>query len=60
MNKLPILLDENKVSEWAYRYCRFIKDDHEIRDFITNSGWAYSYCTFINNDPEIRKRTKDG
>lgn len=42
------LLNEFKISQWAYSYCKDIKDDPEIREFITNSYWAYHYCRYIN------------
>ncbi len=55
MNNLPFLLDENEISRWAYYYCRKIKDDSEIREFITDPYWAYHYCRYVNDDPEIRE-----
>ncbi len=55
MNDLPILLDEYKISRWAYLYCKDIKDDPEIREYIIESEWAYYYCGNIDDNPEIRK-----
>ncbi len=46
------LLNEFKISQWAYWYCRDIKDDPEIREFITNPYWAYMYCEYINKNDE--------
>lgn len=53
-----ILLNEYEISEWAYYYCLNIKDDPEIRKYITNSKWAFYYCIFIENDLEIAKNIK--
>ncbi len=58
MNNLPILLNEYKISYWAYEYCLNVKDDPEIRKFITSPIWAFYYCTLVNNDPEVRKNIK--
>ncbi len=55
MTDLPILLNEYKISEWAYLYCRDINDDPEVRKFIINSEWAYWYCYDIKDDPKIIK-----
>ncbi len=49
------LLDEYEISKWAYYYCRDVKDDPEIKKYITDSRWSYQYCKFINDDPEISK-----
>ena len=43
-------------SEWAYLYCRFVKDRKEIRDRITDSYWAYWYCRFVKDRKEVRDR----
>jgi len=37
-------LDPEELSEWAYWHCRDVKDDPEIRKYITKSFWAYWYC----------------
>ncbi len=49
------ILDEYRISEWGYRYCHFINDDPEIREFITNSDWVYWYCKDVKDDSEVRK-----
>ncbi len=58
MNELPILLDEYRRSEWAYCYCRDVKNDPKIREFITEPCWIYHYCKFIKYDPEMSKRIR--
>ncbi len=55
MNELPILLNNYRISRWAYEYCLNIKDDPKIREFIISSGWAYCYCYDIKDDSEVRK-----
>lgn len=52
---MSILLDEASISKWAYKYCRDVNDNPEIRKNITDSGWAYCYCKVIKDDPEVRK-----
>ncbi len=59
MNKLPTLLNEYKISLWAYSYCRDINDDLEVKEFITVSIWAYCYCMDIKDDSEIREYITD-
>ncbi len=59
MNKLPILLNEKRISEWAYYYCRNINDDPEVRKYITDPNWAYYYCKDVEDYPEIRKYITD-
>ena len=46
-------------SQWAYKYCRYIKDRPEIRKIITNSNDAYYYCKCVEDRPEIRKLITD-
>ncbi len=54
MNKLPILLNEKRISYWAYSYCKN-RNDPIIREYITYTDWAFYYCKNINDDPKIRK-----
>ena len=53
--KLPFLFDQYQISKWAYTYCFGIKDDPEVRKYITESEWAYKYCRDIKDDPEVRR-----
>ncbi len=54
MNKLPFLLNEERISRWAYQYCYDINDDPEVKRLITYPYWAYLYClTFDNNDKRL-------
>ncbi len=55
MINLPFLLDEDEISSWAYSYCKYVKDDPKIREFITNPSWLNEYVFNINNDPKIIK-----
>lgn len=55
MSNKPFLLNEEKLSRWAYLHCRDKKDDPEIRKFITDSYWAYKYCMNLKDDPKVRK-----
>jgi len=48
-------LDPKEMSEWAYYYCRTIKDKPEIRKMITTPQWAYWYCMNIKDRPGVRK-----
>ena len=48
-------LDPKKISEWAFRYCRYKKDKPEIRKLITDSRWAYWYSRDVKDRPEVRK-----
>ena len=48
-------LDKYETSEWAFRYCKYIKDRPEVRKLITDSYWAYHYCRFIKDRLEVRK-----
>jgi len=48
-------LDKQEVSEWAYKYCIDVKDDPEVRKYITDPEWVYHYCKEVNDDPEIKK-----
>ena len=45
-------------SEWAFEYCRKLKDVKKIRDKITDSYWAFKYCTCIKDRPEVRNSIK--
>ena len=45
-------------SQWAYWYCKYVKDRPEIRKYITKSRWAYYYCVDVMDRPEIRKYIK--
>jgi len=47
-------------SEEAYNYCEIIKDDPDIRKFITDSYWSCKYCKYIKDRPEVRKYIKEG
>ena len=42
-------------SRWALLYCRFIKDNPEVRKHIKTSAEALVYCQKVKDDPEIRK-----
>lgn len=53
---IPFLLDEIELSNWAYNYCKNIKDDKEIRELITESIDSFKYCKYVCNDPEISRR----
>ncbi len=59
MTGLPFILDGYKISYWAYRYCKKVKNDPEIAKNITESRWVYFYCFNIKDDPEIRKNITD-
>ena len=49
-----------KMSSYeAYRYCRDVNDDPEVRHMITESWPAYLYCVFVKDRPEIRKLITD-
>ena len=50
---------EVKDSEWAYGYCKYVKDDPEVRKNITESNWAYYYCYKIKDRKEVRKNITD-
>ena len=50
---------EVKDPEWAYCYCRYVRDDPEVRKHITESVWAYFYCYDVRDDPEVRKHIKE-
>ena len=52
-------LNPYEMSEWAYYYCKDIKDRSKIRKFITDSDWAYRYCKFVKDRPEIKKYIKE-
>lgn len=54
-NKIPFLLSEWKISQWAYQYCNCKKNDSKIRECIIHSYWAYLYCRNIKDDPRIRQ-----
>lgn len=43
------------LSNWVYKYCRDIKDDPELRKFITSSTHSFLYCKNIEDRPELRK-----
>lgn len=58
-NQLSILFNEEKISGWASLYCRDVKNDPEIREFITDSKEAFYYCKDINDDPKVRKNITD-
>lgn len=55
MNKTKFLLNDEKISRWAYYYCEQIENDPLVSRLITNSFYAYRYCKRIRNDPKIRK-----
>lgn len=46
-------------SNWAYTYCRDIKDQPELWKHITNSDNAYHYCKNIKDRPEVWKYITD-
>ena len=48
-------LSKEDISQKAYHYCKYIKDDPEVRKHIIDSGYAYQYCIYVKDDPEIRK-----
>lgn len=50
-----IWFNEFELSNWAYRYCKKINDDPEVRKLITASKWACCYCRYIKDMPEVRK-----
>jgi len=47
-------------SQWAYYYCKDIKDKPDIRKYITTSMWAYFYCREVENTPEMSCKITDG
>ena len=51
--------EDVKDSEWAYNYCRRVKDNPEVRKNIVDSKWAYYYCYEIEDRPEIRRNITD-
>jgi len=53
-------LETKEMSDWAYSYCKYVKDDPEVRKNITDSYWAYLYCLYIQYRPEVRKYIKEG
>jgi len=48
-------LNKYEISLNCYYYCLDIKDDPEVRKYITESDIAYFYCIDVKDDPEVRK-----
>ena len=42
-------------SQWAYGYCKTIKDKKEVYKYITDSGYAYTYCNNIKDRKAVRE-----
>ena len=55
----PVSPGEVEDSEWACYYCRYVKDDPDVRKHITESEWACCYCCYVKDDPEVRKYIKE-
>ena len=45
--------------QWAYYYCKDIKDIKAVREYITSSEYAYKYCRYIKDTKEVRKHITD-
>ena len=58
-NNSPFLLNEYELSNWAYRYCKNIKDDPKIRKIITKQIFFYLYCRYIKDRSEMRNNITD-
>lgn len=56
MCKLPILLNEWAISEWAYHYCRDVNNDSEVKNFITSETFVYYYCLRVENDFKMARK----
>ena len=52
-------IENMSSSEWGYKYCLYIEDVLEARNYITDSEYAKLYCLNIKNRPEIRKFVKE-
>jgi len=46
-------------SQWAYWYCKDVKDIKEVRNRINDSNCAYWYCRDIKDRKEIRDKITD-
>ena len=46
-------------SDWAFWYCKDVKDIEKVRDKITDSGCAYDYCRLIKDRKKIRDKITD-
>jgi hypothetical protein len=46
-------------SEWAYYYCRNVRDIKSVRDRITQPYFAYLYCKEVKDRKEVRDRITD-
>lgn len=53
MSNKPFLLDEEKLSKWAYQYCLLIKDDPEIRELITDEIYIAGYEIHVKKNYSI-------
>ncbi len=54
MTDLPFILNEFRISSWAFWYCKDINNDPEIKELITDPYWAFWYCKEINeNDKRL-------
>ena len=47
------ILDERKMSKWAYYQCLSGNDIPEVRKLITDDYWIYSYCRLIKDKKEM-------
>lgn len=56
--KLDRFIDDMD-SEWAYHYCKNIKDEKKVRNKITDSIYAVFYCQEIKDRKELRDRITD-
>ena len=52
------LLNEEKMSMWAFFECKNGNNTPEMRKLITNEKWAYIYCLDIKDRLEVRKYIK--
>ena len=50
------LLNEEEMSQWAYKECKKGNNTPEIRKLITNSAFAYWYCIYIESTEEMRSK----
>ena len=59
--KLICELDPAEVTdpEWAFYYCRAIKDILGVRRNITTSEWAYKYCLYVKDRPSVAYYIED-
>ena len=53
--KLSFLLDESKLSGWAYLYCRDTENNPNIKNLITRPYHAYMFCKYVEDDYDVRQ-----